>query len=192
MYRKSIKFYGDFLFSFVGLVALSWLFVGILVFYWLTRNHPVFFRQERIGLNNKSFWIVKFRTLSLNENLPVEKRTFALGQFLRRTSLDELPQLWNVLIGEMSLIGPRPLPINYLPRFSQQQAVRHTLKPGITGLAQVMGRHKLTWNQKFRYDKFYVSRTTFSLDALIVLKTVQLIFSSQKDYSLVELEFTGR
>ena len=192
MYRSHIKPTCDFLFSVLGLIAMSWLFLAILFFYWITKNSPIFFRQERIGFNNKTFWIVKFRTLSANENLPLEKRTFALGQFLRKTSFDEFPQLWNVLKGDMSLIGPRPLPAYYLPRFSQKQLVRHRLKPGITGLTQVMGRHRLTWHQKFKYDRFYVSKVTYLLDALIIWKTLQLIFSNQKDYSLSEVEFTGR
>jgi undecaprenyl phosphate N,N'-diacetylbacillosamine 1-phosphate transferase len=190
-YRSHIKGALDFSVCFFGLIAFSWLFLGILFFYWITNNTPIFFQQERIGLNNKVFTILKFRTLSLKEHLPLIERTFALGQFLRRTSLDELPQLWNVLKGDMSLVGPRPLPAYYLTRFSDQQLIRHTVKPGITGLAQVMGRHRLTWSQKFKFDLFYVSKTTFSLDALIVWKTAQLIFSWQKDRSLEEIEFTG-
>jgi lipopolysaccharide/colanic/teichoic acid biosynthesis glycosyltransferase len=191
MYRSHIKVALDFVCCLLGLLALSWLFLGILFFYWITNNSPIFFMQERIGLNNKIFRILKFRTLSLNEHLPLKERTFPLGQFLRRTSFDELPQLWNVLKGDMSLVGPRPLPAFYLQRFSHQQLVRHTLKPGITGLAQVMGRHQLTWNQKFKFDLFYVSKATFSLDVLIVRKTAMLIFSKQKDFSLEEMEFTG-
>jgi lipopolysaccharide/colanic/teichoic acid biosynthesis glycosyltransferase len=191
IYRSHIKGALDLLVCVFGLIAVSWLFLGISFCYWITSNTPIFFEQERIGLNNKVFKILKFRTLSPKDHLPLRERTFALGQFLRRTSLDELPQLWNVLKGDMSLVGPRPLPAYYLPRFSQQQLLRHTLKPGITGLAQVMGRHQLTWKQKFKFDLFYVSKTTFSLDALIIWKTVQLIFSNQKNFSLEEVEFTG-
>jgi len=191
IYRSHIKGVLDLLVCVFGLIAVSWLFLGISFCYWITSNTPIFFQQERIGLNNKVFKILKFRTLSPKDHLPLRERTFALGQFLRKTSLDELPQLWNVLKGDMSLVGPRPLPAYYLPRFSQKQLLRHTLKPGITGLAQVMGRHQLTWKQKFKFDLFYVSKTTFSLDALIIWKTVQLIFSKQKDFSLEEVEFTG-
>ena len=191
IYRSHIKGTLDLLVCLFGSIAFSWLFLGILFCYWITNNTPIFFQQERIGLNNKVFTILKFRTLSLNEHLPLIERTFALGQFLRRTSLDELPQLGNVLKGDMSLVGPRPLPAYYLTRFSDQQLIRHTVKPGITGLAQVMGRHRLTWSQKFKFDLFYVSKTTFSLDTLIVWKTAQLIFSKQKDRSLEEIEFTG-
>jgi len=191
IYRSHIKGVLDLLVCVFGLIAVSWLFLGISFCYWITSNTPIFFQQERIGLNNKVFKILKFRTLSPKDHLPLRERTFALGQFLRKTSLDELPQLWNVLKGDMSLVGPRPLPAYYLPRFSQKQLLRHTLKPGITGLAQVMGRHQLTWKQKFKFDLFYVSKTTFSLDALIIWKTVQLIFSKQKDRSLEEIEFTG-
>ena len=138
---------------------------------------PVFFRQERPGLGGKSFRLWKFRTMSDARGpdgslLPDEQRLTAVGKFIRSTSLDELPQLLNVLKGEMSLVGPRPLLMRYLPRYSARQARRHEMKPGITGLTAVRGRNALSWADKFEFDVQYVEQFSLALDARILLETV--------------------
>jgi lipopolysaccharide/colanic/teichoic acid biosynthesis glycosyltransferase len=152
---------------------------------------PIFFKQKRIGQNNLSFWMWKFRTLSANEKLPLAERNFMWGKLLRFTSLDELPQLWNVLRGEMSFIGPRPLPEEYLPLYSKEQIKRHEVKPGVTGWAQVNGRNAIPWKKKFELDLYYCRNMSFGLDLIILIKTLGLILSFQKDVSLNEEKFKG-
>jgi lipopolysaccharide/colanic/teichoic acid biosynthesis glycosyltransferase len=132
---------------------------------------PVFFRQERAGYGGKPFIMYKFRTMRTGEG-PDAERITRLGRFLRRTSLDELPQLWNVIKGDMSFVGPRPLPTRYLPRYSEFQARRHEVRPGITGWAQVNGRNSLSWEDKFRYDVEYVDSRSLAMDAKVVAMTV--------------------
>ncbi|MDP2270230.1 MAG: sugar transferase [Archangium sp.] len=138
---------------------------------------PVFFRQERPGLGGRPFRLFKFRTMSDARGpdgnlLPDDERLTAVGQFIRSTSLDELPQLLNVLRGEMSLVGPRPLLMRYLSRYNGRQARRHDMKPGITGLTAVRGRNALTWAEKFEFDVQYVEQWSLALDAKILLQTV--------------------
>ena len=135
--------------------------------------------------------MVKFRTLSVNDQLTLYERRFLFGNFLRITNLDELPQLWNVLKGEMSLVGPRPLPVEYDKLFSETQQIRHTVRPGITGLAQVSGKNSISWQEKFEYDIHYVNRISFWLDCLILFKTLTLALSIKRDVSLEEDKFTG-
>jgi lipopolysaccharide/colanic/teichoic acid biosynthesis glycosyltransferase len=137
---------------------------------------PVFFRQRRAGLGGREFSIIKFRTMREGTGPDAERLT-RFGKFLRATSLDELPELWNVLRGEMSLVGPRPLPVRYLPRYSPEQARRHETLPGITGWAQIHGRNALDWEAKFRYDVEYVDRRSLALDVKILAITVfQVLF----------------
>lgn len=181
----------DFLAAAVLLLLLSWLFLLVGLLYLLTGERSLFFRQERLGQNERVFALYKFRTLKENEQLPLDKRKFALGSYLRYLSLDELPQLWNVLKGEMSLVGPRPLPVAYQPLFSSEQRKRFTVKPGITGWAQVNGRHGIPWARKFELDNWYVDHQTLWLDLKIILKTFQLLLSFRKDTSLEEPPFTG-
>ena len=138
---------------------------------------PVFFRQERPGLDGKPFRLWKFRTMTDarapdGSLLPDDQRLTAVGKFIRSTSLDELPQLLNVLKGEMSLVGPRPLLMRYLPRYNPRQARRHEMKPGITGLTAVRGRNALSWSDKFEFDVKYVEQFSLALDARILLETV--------------------
>lgn len=138
--------------------------------------------QLRPGLNCKIFKIYKFRTMTDESGLdglllPDSERITKIGKFLRETSLDELPELWNVLKGEMSLVGPRPLLVDYLDVYSERQNRRHLVRPGITGLAQVRGRNNLTWRNKFSYDVFYVSKISFALDLLVLFKTVEVVFA---------------
>lgn len=137
----------------------------------LVQGRPVFFFDERAGLGGCPFSLVKFRTMRNGGGSDAERLT-AFGRFLRATSLDELPELWNVLKGEMSLVGPRPLPVRYLPRYSPVQARRHEVPPGLTGWAQVHGRNALDWDEKFRYDVDYVDSRSLWLDAKILLMTV--------------------
>lgn len=150
------------------------LIVILIVFF---QGTPIFFRQSRLGKNHREFKIVKFCTMnnkrgSNGQLLPDEERITSIGQFLRRTSLDEIPGFCNVLLGHMSLVGPRPLPPQYLNRYSKEQARRHDVKPGVTGWAQVNGRNSISWEQKFSLDIWYVDNQSLYLDIKILLKTV--------------------
>lgn len=141
---------------------------------------PIFFRQYRPGLAGKAFEIIKFRTMndardSYGKNLTDERRLTAFGFWLRSVSLDELPELWNVLKGDMSLVGPRPLLMEYLPLYSREQARRHEVRPGITGWAQVNGRNAISWEEKFRLDVWYVSNRSFWLDLKILALTLKQV-----------------
>lgn len=189
-YLKYFKRVFDVSASILLLILLSWLWAIIIFLYVVTFQFPVFFSQKRIGRNERPFILFKFRTLR-NSNAPVSKRKFFPGNLIRSTSLDELPQLWNVLKGEMSLIGPRPLPVAYLPLFSQEQRRRHAVRPGITGWAQVNGRHQIAWPEKFRLDLYYVQNISFRLDLEILIKTIRLLASFKRDRSLDEKAFSG-
>ena len=147
-----------------------------------------FFFQERPGKNAKIFKVVKFKSMTdeRDENgelLPNEKRLTKVGAFIRKTSIDELPQLWNVFVGDMSLIGPRPLLPRYLPWYTERESTRHNVRPGITGLAQVNGRNFLTWDQKLEYDAQYVEHISFIGDCSILLQTIRNVFAA-KDIDL--------
>lgn len=166
----------DFAISLMALILLLPLiiFVAILIFLFIGR--PVLFSQERPGHDERLFRLYKFRTMtnerdSDGELLPDSERMTALGRFLRRTSIDELPTLWNVLKGDMSLVGPRPLLVEYLPLYSDEQRRRHEVRPGITGWAQVNGRNAISWEEKFRYDVWYVDNASIRLDFRILLMT---------------------
>jgi lipopolysaccharide/colanic/teichoic acid biosynthesis glycosyltransferase len=171
----------DFLASAAALVALS---PGLLVLAILVRwklGRPVFFRQLRPGRGGRLFEVWKFRTMTdardgHGQLLPDAARLPPFGHWLRATSLDELPELWNVLRGEMSLVGPRPLLVDYLPLYSAEQARRHELRPGLTGWAQINGRNALTWDEKFCLDIWYVDHRTFGLDLKIIALTVARVF----------------
>lgn len=160
----------------LGLLALSPIFLVIATAIRLQMGAPVFFRQTRIGLGGKEFEIIKFRTMLniFDENgnlLPDTDRLSPLGRFLRVSSLDELPELWNVLRGDMSLVGPRPLLPEYLPLYSPAQARRHEVRPGITGWAQVNGRNGISWTEKFALDVWYIDNQSFFLDCKIIVRT---------------------
>ena len=157
------------------------------------QGRPVLFRQERAGKGGRPFRMVKFRTMREGEGADAERLT-RFGRFLRASSLDEVPELWNVLVGDMSLVGPRPLPTRYLPRYSPEQARRHEVRPGITGWAQVHGRNALGWEEKFRYDVEYVDRWSFGLDLRILAMTVgQVLFPQHISHEgeATMTEFTG-
>jgi lipopolysaccharide/colanic/teichoic acid biosynthesis glycosyltransferase len=144
----------------------------------VTMGRPIFFRQARAGLAGRPFTLVKFRTMRTGAG-PDEERLTGLGKLLRAASLDELPSFWNVLKGEMSLVGPRPLYPAYLDRYTAEQARRHDVRPGITGLAQVAGRNALPWPQRLRLDVEYVDRCSFRLDLSILLQTVAVVIRRQ-------------
>ena len=156
----------------IVILAPVWLPVTAIVALLVRVNlgRPVLFAQDRAGLNGRPFTLYKFRTMKEGEGSDAERLT-RLGRFLRAASLDELPELWNVLKGEMSLVGPRPLPVRYLPRYTPEQKRRHEVKPGITGWAQVNGRNALDWETKFRYDVDYVDSQSVWLDLKILWMT---------------------
>lgn len=170
----------DFLTALVGLMALA---IPLLVLTYLVRQKlgtPVLFRQTRPGLHGKPFQMVKFRTMTDDRGpdgqlLPDAVRLTPFGRFLRASSLDELPELWNVLKGDMSLVGPRPLLMEYLPLYSPEQARRHEVRPGITGWAQVNGRNALSWEEKFKLDVWYVDNQSLWLDIKILWLTVRKV-----------------
>lgn len=167
----------------VASVALLLLALPLLSLIWLVRNKlgsPVFFRQTRPGLHGRPFQMVKFRTMTDARGpdgklLPDAERLTRLGRFLRAASLDELPELWNVLKGDMSLVGPRPLLMDYLPLYSPRQARRHEVRPGITGWAQVNGRNAISWEEKFELDVWYVDNRSLWLDVEILWLTVKKV-----------------
>lgn len=170
--------------SLVGLVLLSPLLFVVAVLVRMTMGRPVLFRQVRPGLRGKPFTMYKFRTMLDTRGpdgapLPDEQRLTRFGRFLRSTSLDELPELVNVLKGEMSLVGPRPLLMEYLDRYTPEQARRHEVKPGITGWAQVMGRNALSWEEKFKLDVWYVDHWTLWLDLKIMVMTLVKVFKRE-------------
>jgi lipopolysaccharide/colanic/teichoic acid biosynthesis glycosyltransferase len=190
MYGSYFKRVVDILLAFLSVVLVGWVFVLILILYIVTLRFPIFFFQDRIGKDNRVFRLIKFRSLQEGD-LPLDQRRFWLGDCLRFLSLDELPQIWNVCRGEMSFIGPRPLPIAYLPLMNPTQKIRHQVLPGITGWAQVNGRHALSWSEKFELDIYYVNHQSVSLDLLILFKTIVVLLSFRKDNSLQEEKFKG-
>jgi len=191
IYARYFKRAVDIAGSVLLIMTFSWLMFLITIIYILSLNFPIIFLQKRIGKNDMPFTVLKFRTLSIQTKVPVVERRFLLGDFLRATSLDELPQLFNVLKGDMSFIGPRPLPVEYLPFYSVEQRSRHNVRPGITGWAQVNGRNSISWAKKFELDKFYIKNISVSLDLRILIKTTQLMLAFRKDISLNEKPFHG-
>lgn len=176
MFRYFIKPFGDFFISLILLIILSPIILLTAILLFFANNGNVFFFQQRPGLNSKPFKIVKFKTMrdAYNQDgvpLPDEQRLTRVGSIVRSASLDELLQLINVLKGDMSLVGPRPLLMQYLTRYSTEQARRHEVKPGITGWAQVNGRNAISWEQKFKYDVDYVNKQSFALDMKILWMT---------------------
>ena len=166
----------DLISSLLLLATLCLPLLAIIVLQFIKLGHPIFFRQTRAGIYGRAFKILKFRSM-LNCQDSDEERLTAWGQFLRSTSLDELPELWNVLKGEMSLVGPRPLPTIYLERYSPEQARRHEVLPGITGWAQVNGRNSLSWKEQFELDLWYVENRSFLLDLKILCLTISTVLS---------------
>ncbi len=181
MYKLFFKNMLDFLAALIGLFLLSPILVFVTVGLYFANNGKPFFFQLRPGKNEKLFKIIKFKTMNDKGDaegnlLSDELRLTKIGSFVRKTSLDEIPQLLNVLKGDMSLIGPRPLLPQYLPLYSEEQKKRHHVKPGITGWAQVNGRNAISWEQKFEYDVWYVTQCSFVVDMKIVLMTLKKVF----------------
>lgn len=184
MYSLFLKRFIDILSSFFLLIFLSPLLFLVAVFLTLITGGNPFFFQKRPGLNGKHFRLVKFKTMidatDFKGNLlPDEERLKGYGKIMRKTSLDEIPQLWNVLKGDMSLVGPRPLLVEYLSLYDSHQANRHLVRPGITGLAQVNGRNSLSWEKKFEFDVFYVNNISFKMDLKILMLTFLKIFQPE-------------
>ncbi len=174
----------DLVATLVGLVIISPILFIITLLLWFYHGRPIIYRQQRPGFKGNPFFIYKFRSMTdardLTGNLlPDSERLTGFGRFLRSTSLDELPELLNVLQGEMSLVGPRPLLMRYLDRYSNEQIRRHNVVPGITGWAQINGRNALTWQDKFRLDVWYVDHWTFWLDIKILFMTIGKVFSRE-------------
>lgn len=199
MYRKYGKRLLDIFISLCGLIVLSPVYLIVAV---LVRNKlgtPVIFRQDRPGRNEKIFSLYKFRSMTDARDadgnlLPDDVRLTPFGKKLRSTSLDELPELWNILKGDMSLIGPRPLLVKYLPLYNEEQRHRHDVRPGLTGWAQVNGRNALTWEQKFAYDVEYVRHVSFLLDCRIFARTIRAVLKHEGisgEDSATMKEFTG-
>lgn len=180
IYRNHIKRFIDFLAALLGLILLSPFFLFVMIGLFFANKGKPFFFQLRPGKNEKLFKIVKFKTMTDEKDshgnlLPDEKRLTKLGQFVRKTSLDEIPQLINVLKGDMSLIGPRPLLPQYLPLYNALQRRRHEVRPGITGWAQVNGRNAISWEEKFNFDVWYVENVSFFLDIKILFLTAKKV-----------------
>src|SRR5690606_32997189 len=199
MYKNYFKRLFDFLAAFFGLVLLSPIFIIVMVGLYFANQGKPFFFQERPGLNEKIFKIIKFKTMNDKKDaqgnlLPDAERLTPIGAFVRKTSLDEIPQLINVLKGDMSLIGPRPLRTYYLPLYSAEQKRRHDVRPGITGWAQINGRNDISWTKKFEYDVWYVDNMSFGLDLKILFLTVKKVFIREgisKEGEVTTVPFDG-
>lgn len=177
LYKLYFKRIFDFFFALTAIIALSPLLCLIALGLRLFQGSPILFKQKRPGLNEKPFIMVKFKTMSdacdsFGKSLPDDKRLTKFGSFLRATSLDELPELFNVLMGNMSLVGPRPLLSRYLPYYTEEERKRHSVRPGLTGLAQINGRNFIQWEERFKLDNFYVDNISFSSDIMIIFKTI--------------------
>ncbi|MBQ1947533.1 MAG: sugar transferase [Clostridia bacterium] len=188
MYAKYFKRPFDFICSLLALIVLSPVLLILYILIRCNMGAPVLFRQTRPGKDEKLFDIYKFRTMTSKKGpdgklLPDAERLTKLGLFLRKTSLDELPELINILKGDMSLVGPRPLFVQYLPLYNEEQKRRHTVRPGLSGLAQVHGRNALTWEEKFEWDIRYVDNITFLGDMRIIFETVWKAFIRQEGIS---------
>lgn len=198
-YQKVIKRLLDIILSLTAIILLSPVLIILAVLVRVKLGSPVLFRQQRPGYKGKIFGLMKFRTMTdekdeKGELLPDEVRLTAFGKKLRSTSLDELPEFFNILRGDMSFVGPRPLLVQYLPLYNEEQAHRHDVLPGLTGLAQVNGRNAISWEQKFEYDVYYTRHISFLLDAKIVFLTVYKVLKrdgiSSENSATMEF-FTG-
>ena len=199
MYAKVLKRIFDFFIALCAVICLSPVFIVLTVLGAIKMKGNPFFTQERPGKDEKIFKLIKFRTMTCEKDengnlLPDEVRLTKYGRLLRSTSLDELPEFFNILVGNMSLVGPRPLLVKYLPLYNEEQKRRHEVRPGLTGLAQVNGRNSLTWEQKFHDDVEYVDNVSLTLDIKILIKTVTTVLKregiSQENNVTME-EFKG-
>ncbi len=198
-YAKYVKRYLDVFVSLVGLLVLSPVLLLLIIFGTIEMKANPFFTQKRPGKDGKIFNLIKFRTMTNEKDkegnlLPDEQRLTAYGKFLRSTSLDELPELWNILKGDLSLIGPRPLLVKYLPLYNSFQRHRHDVRPGLTGYAQVHGRNQVSWEKKFEMDVWYVQHVTFLEDLKILFETVAVVLKREgisSETSATMEEFKG-
>lgn len=197
MYRHFIKRILDIILSGLALLILSPIFIILAVMIRMKLGSPVLFKQKRPGRDEKIFMLYKFRTMTdeCDENgklLPDHIRLTSFGKLLRSTSLDELPELWNIFRGDMSIIGPRPLLVSYLPYYTKEEKIRHTVRPGLTGLAQVSGRNYLNWDKRLLKDVEYVKNLSFKMDLKIIYMTIKVIFVRENvadDTNFVEGNF---
>lgn len=181
IYQKGVKRFQDFLLAVIALIFLFPLLVVVGILVRLKLGSPILFKQPRPGKNEKIFMMYKFRTMTSAKDedgnlLPDAIRLTKFGRFLRATSLDELPELWNIIRGDMSIVGPRPLLVEYLPLYNAKQKQRHLVRPGLTGLAQVNGRNAISWEEKFVLDVKYVESITFYNDWYIIFQTIKRVF----------------
>ena len=188
MYRKYVKRVMDVICALAAIIVFSWLFIIVGVMVRIKLGKPVIFTQARPGKDEKIFKLYKFRTMTDKKDeegnlLPDEQRLTSFGRFLRKTSLDELPEAWNILKGDMSVVGPRPLLVEYLDRYNETQKHRHDVRPGLTGLAQISGRNLLDWDERFEKDIEYVRNVTFFGDVRIVFLTVWTAFFKREGIS---------
>lgn len=199
MYRKYVKRGLDFVISLSALIVLIPVYIVVYIMVWKKLGRPVFFTQDRPGKKGKIFKMYKFRTMTderddKGELLPDEMRLNGFGKMLRATSLDELPELFNILKGDMSLVGPRPLLVSYLPLYNEKQKHRHDVRPGLTGLAQVNGRNAISWEERFELDVKYVKELSFLLDLKIIIMTVWKVIKRDgisEEGSATMTAFTG-
>lgn len=191
MYQKYIKRMLDIILSFIALIVLSPVFLIVAILVRIKLGSPVIFHQQRPGYQEKIFKLCKFRTMTEAKDadgnlLPDAERLTSFGNFLRKTSLDELPELWNILKGDMSIVGPRPLLVGYLPYYTKKEQLRHSVRPGLTGLAQVSGRNFIAWDDRLAKDVEYVQNLSFLMDIKILWKTVMVVL--KKDDVAVETD----
>ena len=184
MYQNYIKRFLDFIIALTGLIILSPIFIFVMIGLYFANQGKPFFFQARPGLNERIFKIIKFKTMNDKKDkdgnlLPDADRLTPIGAFVRKTSLDEIPQLINVLKGDMAIIGPRPLLPQYLPLYNETQKRRHNVRPGITGWAQVNGRNAISWTKKFELDVWYVDHVSFSTDVKVFFTTFKKVFKSE-------------
>ena len=197
MYKKYIKRIVDIICALAAIIVFSWLFIIVAILVRVKLGSPVLFKQERPGKDEKIFKLYKFRTMTdkKDENgnlLPDDVRLTKFGRLLRKTSLDELPEAFNILKGDMSVVGPRPLLTEYLPYYTEEERLRHSMRPGLTGLAQISGRNALTWEEKFAYDIVYVKNPTFVGDIKIIYKTVIKAFFKEEGILVGKQHIVGR
>lgn len=200
MYKNIFKRIIDFVIALVALICLSPIFIIVLILLAFYNKGKPFFFQKRPGKKEKIFKVIKFKTMNdkkdIDGNLLLDsERLTKVGNFVRKTSLDEIPQLLNVLKGDMSLIGPRPLLVQYLPLYNKEQQRRHNVRPGITGLAQINGRNAISWKKKFEYDVEYVDNLSFISDVKIFFKTFLKVFKSEginKEGEVTTTAFSGK
>ena len=184
MYKKFFKRFLDIVLSLLAIIILSPLYVILSILVLIFMGWPVLFKQPRPGKDEKIFNMYKFRTMTNKKDkdgnlLPDDQRLPKFGKFLRSTSLDELPELFCILFGKMSIIGPRPLLVQYLPYYTKEEHHRHDVRPGLTGWAQANGRNLVSWDDKFKYDLEYVNNISFKMDLKVIFKTIKIVFKSE-------------